>query len=155
MTQPVVDLSQRARHLAVTALFGVCIAVAGFALGTTTQAQRGSGYADQGNGVGNGDGDRSMIAVTGTYGSGASVLYVIDTRSKHMSVYRTDNGRKIELVGARDLTWDFKLEDYNDQSPAGMMPGELRRSWEEAQKHPGAVARPAAESRAGIAPAGH
>ena len=52
-----------------------------------------------------------MIAVTGTYGSGASVLYLIDTRTRHMAVYKVDNGRKLELVAARNIAFDLNLGD--------------------------------------------
>jgi hypothetical protein len=80
---------------------------------------------------GGGDADRGLIAVTGTYGSGASALYLIDTRTRHLAVYRLENGRALELVAARNCSYDFLLETYNDQTQAGMLPAGLRRSWQE------------------------
>lgn len=69
--------------------------------------------------------------MTGTYGSGASALYLIDTRTRHLAVYRLENGRALELVAARNCSYDFLLETYNDQTAAGMLPAGLRRSWQE------------------------
>ncbi|MAG59109.1 MAG: hypothetical protein CMJ83_22715, partial [Planctomycetes bacterium] len=54
------------------------------------------GSAFAGSQGGGGDHDRGLIAVTGTYGSNASALYLIDTRTRHMSVYRLENGRSLE-----------------------------------------------------------
>jgi hypothetical protein len=88
--------------------------------------------AQGGSTGGGGDANRDLIAVTGTYGSGASVLYLIDTRTRHMAVYKTDNGRKIELIAARNVTWDLNLEAYNDQSEPGYAPRDLRKGWVEA-----------------------
>ena len=88
------------------------------------------GSAFAGSQGGGGDHDRGLIAVTGTYGSNASALYLIDTRTRHMSVYRLENGRSLEFVAARDCTYDFYLETYNDRSEAGYLPGNLRRSYE-------------------------
>jgi hypothetical protein len=81
---------------------------------------------------GGGDASRDLIAVTGTYGSGASVLYVIDTKTRHLAVYKTDNGRKLEFIAARDIRYDLALEDYNDISEPGYTPKELRRGYVEA-----------------------
>lgn len=98
--------------------------------------------AQSGSTGGGGDANRDMIAVTGTYGSGASVLYLIDTRTRHMAVYKTENGRKLELVAARNVSWDLNLETYNDQSEPGYTPRELRRGWVEASKTAGPTSRP-------------
>lgn len=95
---------------------------------------------------GGGDASRDLIAVTGTYGSGASVLYVIDTRTQHLAVYKTDNGRKVELVAARDITWDLKLERYNDDSEYA--PREMKKNWSELLRTGGATTRPVGETPA-------
>ena len=80
---------------------------------------------------GGGDANRSLIAVTGQYGSGASALYLVDTKTRHMAVYRLRNGRHLEFVAARDCMYDFFLETYNDLTPAELMPKALRRGWQE------------------------
>ena len=80
---------------------------------------------------GGGDTNRDVIAVTGTYGSGASVLYLFDTRTRHLTVYRTrSSGQSIEFVAARDCQYDFYLESFGDSSKNGLLPGTLRRSWQ-------------------------
>lgn len=61
-----------------------------------------------------------MIAVTGTDMTGAMVLYVIDTESKHLAVYQASAGAKssqgIKLVAARRIGLDLELDGYNDKS---------------------------------------
>lgn len=115
-----------------------CAVVALWASGPRAEAQRPSGY---GGGGGGGDAARDLIAVTGTYGSGASVLYLVDARTRHLAVYKTENGRKLEFVAARNLEYDLKLEALNDESPPGFSPDELRRSWIKSRAG-GAASRP-------------
>jgi len=61
-----------------------------------------------------------MIAVTGDYGVGTSVLYVIDTKEKVLSVYEARGGakssRRVVWVGARKIDLDLKTQGYNDES---------------------------------------
>jgi hypothetical protein len=61
-----------------------------------------------------------FIAVTGSYGVGTSVLYVIDTVSRQLAVYEalggSPGGRRLMLVGARRIDLDLQLEGYNDES---------------------------------------
>ncbi len=61
-----------------------------------------------------------FLAVTGSYGVGTSVLYVIDTVSRQLAVYEARGGsaeqRRVILVGARKIDLDLQLEGYNDRS---------------------------------------
>jgi len=61
-----------------------------------------------------------MIAVTGSDLTGAMVLYVIDTETKHLAVYKASAGAKssqgIRLVAARRIGLDLELDGYNDRS---------------------------------------
>lgn len=70
-----------------------------------------------------------LIAVTGQYGSNAAVLYLIDAETRHMAVYRTQNGRSIELVAARRFEHDLKLVSYMDESPTAMNPIKLEETY--------------------------
>ena len=80
---------------------------------------------------GGGDKDNGLIAVTGQFGSGASVLYLLDSRTRHLSVYRVDGaGKNMELVAARDCTYDFYLQTYHDRSELPYLPMNLKKSWE-------------------------
>ncbi len=71
----------------------------------------GSGGSQSANGI---------LAVTGSYGVGTSVLYVIDTESKQLAVYEARGGsrsmRRLTLVGARRIDLDLQLRGYNDES---------------------------------------
>ena len=61
-----------------------------------------------------------IIAVTGQYGLGTSVLYVIDVRRERLAVYEARGGsrasRGLWLVGARRIDRDFMIDRYNDES---------------------------------------
>ncbi|MEY4673369.1 MAG: hypothetical protein RL148_1153 [Planctomycetota bacterium] len=82
-----------------------------------------SGQAASGNG---------LVAVTGSYGVGTSVLYLIDTEKKQLAVYEARGGgneqRRITLVGARRIDLDLQLEGYNDRSEYGYQ--DLRKLFE-------------------------
>lgn len=60
------------------------------------------------------------LAVTGSYGVGTSVLYLIDTNTKQLAVYEARGGspsmRRIILIAARRIDLDLQLESYNDGS---------------------------------------
>jgi len=58
-----------------------------------------------------------------------SVLYVIDTKSRQMAVYRSFNGDGVELVGARRIAHDLKLVSWNDRTEEGMSPTELESGY--------------------------
>lgn len=75
------------------------------------------------------DGNSDLIAVTGSYGSNASVLYVIDTKSRQMAVYKSMNGNNVELVGARKIEHDLKLMSYRDGSGSAMNPVKLEKEY--------------------------
>ena len=58
--------------------------------------------------------------MTGSYGVGTSVLYLMDTKTNQLAVYEARGGsvnsRRLYLVGARRVDLDLQLEGYNDQS---------------------------------------
>jgi hypothetical protein len=98
------------------------------AQGTSTSAPAGG----RGGGGGTADGDRTMVAVTGTSSTGAAVLYLVDTHRKRLCVYQS-NGKNIELVAARNLEYDFKIEAYRDTSDEEVQVPTLRAKWQRAQ----------------------
>ncbi len=61
-----------------------------------------------------------FVAVTGSYGVGTSVLYLVDTVNRQLAVYEARGGsaeqRRVVLVGARRIDLDLQLEGYNDRS---------------------------------------
>jgi len=89
------------------------LAAAAFLLGHSFRPDtaRGQGYPG-----GTADSNGRMIAVTGTIGSGVSVLWVIDTVNGTMAVYQCRGGKSIALVAARKIEWDLKIEEFHDES---------------------------------------
>jgi hypothetical protein len=73
-----------------------------------------------GGDTGQGGSANGFIAVTGSYGVGTSVLYVLDTENRQLAVYEarggSPGGRRLLLVGARRIDLDLQLEGYNDES---------------------------------------
>jgi hypothetical protein len=74
------------------------------------------------------DSDGRMIAVTGPVGSGVSVLWLVDSEKKRISVYRCENGKNLVWVAARNVEWDFLVEGYKDDSE--LSSEAVRRKWE-------------------------
>jgi len=74
-------------------------------------------YAESG---GSSDSGNGFVAVTGSYGVGTSVLYVLDTVGRQLAVYEARGGsndmRRLVLVGARKIDLDLQIESYNDRS---------------------------------------
>lgn len=74
--------------------------------------------------------NQDMIAVTGTYSSGVSALYLIDTRTRQLAVYAVDAaGNKLRLVAARNITYDMKIPEYNDGSEEKVKVENLKKDW--------------------------
>lgn len=71
-------------------------------------------------GYGTADSNGGMIAVTGVDVTGGSILYLIDTQSRHLSVYQATGGTKstmnIKWVGARNIDLDLQVDGWNDES---------------------------------------
>jgi hypothetical protein len=74
-------------------------------------------YSEEGGSSASANG---FVAVTGSYGVGTSVLYLVDTVNRQLAVYEARGGspsqRRIVLVGARRIDLDLQLEGYNDRS---------------------------------------
>jgi hypothetical protein len=109
---------------------------AGLVLGAVLFSVLPSAAARQGGGDGSGntppqtqvtlpafgtaDSNGTMIAVTGIDMTGSSILYLVDTKGRHMAVYQANGGSEatqgLKLVGARRIDLDLELEGYNDKS---------------------------------------
>jgi hypothetical protein len=99
---------------------GGLLAALGYALGQDGGVPGGQTVVPTSPGGATADSNGSMIAVTGTDMTGAMVLYVIDTDTKHLAVYQASAGAKssqgIRLVAARRIGLDLELDGYNDRS---------------------------------------
>ena len=66
------------------------------------------------------DSNGSMIAVTGIDVTGSSLLYLVDTESRHLTVYQATGGTrstmKLKWVGARNIDLDLQVDGWNDES---------------------------------------
>jgi hypothetical protein len=116
-------MNERTQQPARTAgilLAGGLLAALGFALGQDGGIPGSQTIMPTSPGGGTADSNGQMIAVTGTDLTGAMVLYLIDTESKHLAVYQASAGAKssqgIRLVAARRIGLDFELDGYNDRS---------------------------------------
>jgi len=110
-------------------LAGLQAGGSGSALAPPAQAE-GSTVTVGGRNAGGGtaDSDKNMIAVTGTSSTGAAVLYLIETREKRLSVYHS-SGKNIELVAARNIEFDLKIDAYRDSSDEEVQVRRLRSDW--------------------------
>jgi hypothetical protein len=71
-------------------------------------------------GYGTADSNASMIAVTGVDVTGGSILYLIDTQNRHISVYSAQGGTSstsnIKWIGGRNIDLDLQVDGFNDKS---------------------------------------
>jgi hypothetical protein len=69
---------------------------------------------------GTSDSNGAMIAVTGVDVTGGSILYLIDTKNRHLSVYQAQGGTSstsnLKWVGGRNIDLDLKVDGFNDKS---------------------------------------
>ncbi|MCH2107591.1 MAG: hypothetical protein MK291_13240 [Planctomycetes bacterium] len=116
MNEPSIQSSRLAGVLIAMPL----LVVLAFAVGQDGGVPGGQTAVPASPGGATADSNGSMIAVTGTDMTGAMVLYVIDTESKHLAVYQASAGAKssqgIKLVAARRIGLDLELDGYNDKS---------------------------------------
>jgi hypothetical protein len=106
------------RNLIILVLVGAMA----FFIGRSSGDSRALGQATPG---GTTDSNNRMISVTGTIGSGVSVLWIIDTVDRQMACYRCQGGKTIELVAARNIEWDLKISQFHDESL--MSPDQLKK----------------------------
>ena len=107
--------------------------VAGFALaalGLSAESSAGqdpgqepdvtSAYPPLAQGYGTSDSNGSMIAVTGVDVTGGSLLYLVDTERRHLTIYQATGGTKstmnVRWVGARNIDLDLQVDGWNDES---------------------------------------
>ena len=83
-----------------------------------TQAPQPMRIATQGYGTSDSNG--RMIAVTGVDVTGGGILYLIDTESRHISVYSAQGGTSstsnIKWIGGRNIDYDLQVDGFNDKS---------------------------------------
>ena len=82
---------------------------------------------------GTADSNGKMIAVTGVDVTGGSLLYLVDTQTRHLSVYQATGGTSstmnLKWVGGRNIDLDLQVDGFNDKSEISYK--ELARRFEE------------------------
>jgi hypothetical protein len=93
-----------------------------FLLGTVVSRPADQALAQQAGGTGSYrsstvSSNGRYIAATGSVGSGMSVLWLVDTEARRLVVYGSSAmGKSVELRAARNIEWDLRLDEYNDDS---------------------------------------
>lgn len=103
-----------------------CAGCALLSLGLVTPSQGNQDEEDDprlipySSGYGTADSNDRMIAVTGVDVTGGSILYLVDTVSRQLSVYQAQGGTastaNIKWVGARNIDLDLQVDGFNDKS---------------------------------------
>ncbi|MFT4647412.1 MAG: hypothetical protein ACI9X4_000624 [Glaciecola sp.] len=121
MSQTLISLSLSKALLAVAAVGGA-VAVLGLVLVSAQGVEPGASarISTTSSAGASSDSNRDMIAVTGVDVTGVSVLYLIDTKTKHLAVYQASGGsggsQGVRLVGARNIGLDLELDGFNDKT---------------------------------------
>ena len=61
------------------------------------------------------------------------MLWLIDAKERRVSVYKSEGGKNIVWVAARDFSYDFKVESYKDESDFSMP--QIRDQWMKSGKN--------------------
>ena len=97
-------------------------AVAGFSAGR-------SGGAVQAQSIDNKS--TRYLAGTMTYGTSTDAFMIFDTQTNKLLAYTIGGNRKLELLAAREITWDLKLSSWGKQEPTAQ---EVKDAFEKADK---------------------
>ncbi|MHC4970793.1 MAG: hypothetical protein ACYTG3_00515 [Planctomycetota bacterium] len=62
------------------------------------------------------DSNNRFVAVTSPIGSGESVLFLIDSKTEQVAVYRYQRRKGLEFMAGRKIEYDLKISGYQDIS---------------------------------------
>ena len=57
-----------------------------------------------------------FVAVTTPIGSGESVLFLIDSKTEQIALYKFDRNKGLKFLAARKIDYDLKIHGYQDMS---------------------------------------
>jgi hypothetical protein len=97
-------------------------AVAGFSAG------RGGGSA-QAQSIDNKS--TRYLAGTMSYGQSTDAFMIFDTQTNKLLAYTVGGNRKLELMAAREITWDLRLASWGKQEPTAQ---EVKDAYDKAEK---------------------
>jgi hypothetical protein len=71
------------------------------------------------------------LAGTLSYGQATEAFMIFDTQTNKLLAYTIGGTRKLELLAAREVTWDLKLASWGKQEPTAQ---EVRDAFEKADR---------------------
>ena len=71
------------------------------------------------------------LAGTLSYGQATDAFMIFDTQTNKLLAYTIGGNRKLELLAAREITWDLKLSSWGKQEPTAQ---EVKDAFEKADK---------------------
>ena len=71
------------------------------------------------------------LAGTLSYGQSTDAFMIFDTQTNKLLAYTIGGNRKLELLAAREVTWDLKLASWGKQEPTAQ---EVKDAYDKAEK---------------------
>jgi len=71
------------------------------------------------------------LAGTLSYGQSTDAFMIFDTQTNKLLAYTIGGNRKLELLAAREVTWDLKLASWGKQEPTAQ---EVKDAFDKAEK---------------------
>jgi hypothetical protein len=71
------------------------------------------------------------LAGTLAYGQSTDAFMLFDTQTNKLLAYTIGGNRKLELLAAREITWDLKLSSWGKQEPTAQ---EVKDAFDKADK---------------------
>ena len=71
------------------------------------------------------------LAGTLAYGQSTDAFMIFDTQTNKLLAYTIGGNRKLELLAAREVTWDLKLASWGKQEPTAQ---EVKDAYDKAEK---------------------
>ena len=71
------------------------------------------------------------LAGTMSYGQSTDAFMIFDTQTNKLLAYTIGGNRKLELLAAREITWDLKLASWGKQEPTAQ---EVKDAYDKAEK---------------------
>ena len=71
------------------------------------------------------------LAGTMSYGQSTDAFMIFDTQTNKLLAYTIGGNRKLELLAAREVTWDLKLASWGKQEPTAQ---EVKDAYDKADK---------------------
>ena len=71
------------------------------------------------------------LAGTLSYGQSTDAFMIFDTQTNKLLAYTIGGNRKLELLAAREITWDLKLASWGKQEPTAQ---EVKDAFDKAEK---------------------